>query len=227
MLNKIILTDQKNIQKKLRNPYIKIEDALDKNIAEQLRKELLQTVVWKEQGNNTMSEKGDQEVLDSFKYTRKGITLGESSNPEKLLKLYHYLNSFEVLEYMSDISGRRCDFFEGSATIFRPGDHISKHNDLFTRITLDGKIQSRALTFNYWLTKDWLPEYGGKLVWEKPYAEIMPTFNTLVLFKPTQLSQHWVEVVSNTEKLPRIAISGWFMTDRTRDKHKFQLNLDV
>ena len=226
MFDKLVLDNLNNIKEELKKPYIKLDNALETKFAEELRDELLHTEIWKEQGDKTMSEKNTQRVLDSFKYSRKGITLGESGNPEKLLQLYNYLNSSEVLEWMSYVSGRRCDYFEGSAAIFRPGDHISKHNDLFTRKTADGKIQSRALTLNYWLAKDWLPEWGGRLIWEKPYAEIMPDFNTLALFTPSQLSQHWVEKVAENVTVPRLSITGWFMTDRTRNKHKFNLNLD-
>ena len=226
MFNKLILNDQKNIQEGLRQPYLKINHALDCQYAEDLHKDLLETKIWREQGDTTMSEKAAQKVLDTFKYSRKGITLGDPANPSGLLNLYNYLNSAYVLEWMSVVSGRRCDFFEGSATIFRSGDHISRHNDVYTKKTPEGKIQSRALTFNYWLTKDWVPEWGGRLIWEKPYAEIIPTFNTLVIFLPTQMSQHWVEPVAEFVTVPRFAISGWFMTDRTNNKRDFHLNLD-
>ena len=103
---------------------------------------------------------------------------------------------------------------------------ITKHNDSYTRKKEGGRIQSRVLTFNYWLTKNWLSDWGGKLIWENPYAEIVPTFNTLVMFLPTQISHHWVEKVAETVTEPRLAISGWFMTDRSNFQRDLCLNLD-
>jgi Rps23 Pro-64 3,4-dihydroxylase Tpa1-like proline 4-hydroxylase len=226
MLDTLIIDNRQSIRNGLRQPYLHLVNALTSQYAEDLRNELLATSLWREQGDTTMSEKAARKTSDSFKYSRKGITLGDRNNPHNLMNLYKYLNSPDVLAWMSDVCGRKCDFFEGSATIFRAGDHISKHNDSYTRKTQDGKIQSRALTFNYWLTKDWGPEMGGRLIWEKPYAEIVPTFNTLVLFSPTSISQHWVEPVAEFVTAPRLAISGWFMTDRTNIKRDFNLKLD-
>lgn len=221
MLNQRLLSDRQTAKERLREPYFPIEGALDEEFAEALRAELLNCEGWETQGDFTMVERGSGA---DFKYSRAGITMG-GNEPPLLASLHDYLNSRLILDWASDVSGRKCDFFEGTATKFGPGNQITRHNDSYTRRTAEGKIQTRAMTFNYWLAKDWLPEWGGRLVWEKPFAEITPTFNTLVLFLPTEISEHWVEPVTKHALAPRLAITGWFMTERDAENATFRLNI--
>jgi len=223
MLTQRVLDNKDEISRGLRQPYLAIENALQPRFAEQLRDELLESRLWRDQDDGMMHERGGQQVANDFTYSRQGIVLGDPQAPAALDKLHRYLNSAATLEWFSEISDRKCQLFEGVATWFRPGDQISKHNDSFTRKLDDGRTQSRAVTFNYWLTKGWMPDFGGRLIWEKPYAEILPSFNTLVLFLPTKISEHWVEPVAEFLTVPRLAISGWFMTTSTNQANRLKL----
>jgi Rps23 Pro-64 3,4-dihydroxylase Tpa1-like proline 4-hydroxylase len=225
VLNQSVLENRDEISQGLKRPYFAIDNALQSGFAEDLRDELLTSQLWQAQDQRVMPERQGQNVAEDLKYSRKGIILGDPRTPAKLEALHRYLNSSPALEWFSDISGRKCHSFEGVATIFRPGDHISRHNDLYTRKTGGGKTQSRAVTFNCWLTKDWIPDFGGRLIWEKPYAEIIPTFNTLLIFRPTELSQHWVEPVAEFVTIPRLTISGWFMTNHAIKADRLKLNI--
>ena len=228
MLMQCVLDDKEKIKQGLEEPYYIVTNAIEDTQAEKIREELLRTDVFDIQDESKMVEKG-MNASETFKYSRKSIPMADESGrravPEYLSRLYQYLNSEPILTWMSEVSGRKCDYFKGAGTIFRPGDRISSHNDVYFEKRPDGKIESRALTFNYWVTKDWQPEYGGRLVWERPFAEIVPTFNTLIMFLPRQVSDHYVEQVADSVTVPRLAVSGWFMTVRDKQPNKLKLNL--
>jgi Rps23 Pro-64 3,4-dihydroxylase Tpa1-like proline 4-hydroxylase len=85
-------------------------------------------------------------------------------------------------------------------------------------------VLTRTVTFNYYLTKGWQSQWGGNFVWEKPYAKITPTFNTLVMFLVSNDSIHHVEQVDSSGDSPRLAITGWFTTTRKPGEKKLNLS---
>ena len=92
--------------------------------------------------------------------------------------------------------------------------------------TDDNRIITRAVTFNYYLTKQWNEEWGGSFVWEKPHSVLVPSFNTLVMFLVGPGSMHHVEPVVSENKIKRLAITGWFHSSKDADLYSSALNLD-
>jgi Rps23 Pro-64 3,4-dihydroxylase Tpa1-like proline 4-hydroxylase len=186
----------------LKRPFLLLENALIPAVADRLHAELVQSAYWDRQ---SIADPG-------FVYRRDAIVMGSEHAPEILNDLHAYLSSEECLAWVSEVSGRACDSFQGAAAIFKPGDQISRHNDKRILTRDDGSKTVRAVTFNYYLTKQWDARWGGRLIWENPYTEILPTFNTLVMFNVGQDTHHWVEPVHDGVTTRRLSITGWFMS---------------
>lgn len=202
----------------LRQPVAVIENALENDIAEELFQQLLASDSWEQQGTDTIKS---EEYREDFKYHRRSIDMQNPAAPAVLKAFYDYLNSEEIRQMFSEISGRKCDSFRAAATIFNKGDHISDHNDLF--IYDETPKYKRVLTFNYYLTKNWKAEWGGNLVWKKPHSVITPKFNTLVLFNVTTNSYHWVEPVLRDTENKRLSITGWYLQEVKKEKFKLSI----
>lgn len=202
MISPHILNDKPAMIEGLRRPFLLLENALIPEIAEGLYEELAQSAHWEHQ---SIADPG-------FVYRRDAIVMGSERVPPLLGAVFDYLTSADCVRWVSEVSGRTCDSFEGAAAWFRPGDQITRHNDKRILTRGDGSRAVRAVTFNYYLTRDWAPDWGGRLVWENPYTEIMPTFNTLVMFNVGQATHHWVEPVVEGVTAKRLSITGWFMT---------------
>ena len=225
MFNSLILADKEGVKRGLKQPFYVVKEALDPKYAEQLYDELLQFNHWTGESEKTFQGEGVPELNKDYSYQRQSIPTSAPKAPATLLKLDAYLNSTEFLTWMNDVSGRKCDYFAGSATRFGPGDHITRHNDDLTVTRSDGLNHRRAVTVNYWLTRDWQPDWGGQFVWETPYTEIVPTFNTLVIFLPGPSTQHWVEPVAESVPEPRLSVTGWFLTTYNKGGGRLRLNL--
>lgn len=205
------------VQRGLEQPFFMVNDALVPDIAEQLRKDLLEFDGWQDDNQSNFSKRHVDAMAKfspDYTFQRKQIKLGEHPAPESAELFFQYLNSPEVLDWASAVSGRRCDFFRGSATLYAENDHIAEHNDYYVMTRDDGATVTRALTFNYYLTKEWDPGWGGRFIWKTPRTEVNPTFNTLVLFLVSPASHHYVEAVNSAARVPRLAITGWFHTLR-------------
>jgi len=231
MLNQSLLEDVESVRKGLVQPFFVVENALLPETAEQLYTDLLNFDGWQNDDQSNFSERhvnAMSKFAPEYSFRRKQIKLGEHPAPESAESLFHYLNSPEVLNWASAVSGRRCDFFRGPATMYRENDHIAEHNDYYVMTRDDGCTITRTLTFNYYLTKDWDPEWGGRFVWKTPKTMVSPTFNTLVLFLVGPGSHHHVEAVNRMASVPRIAITGWFHTLRKPaqgNKRKLKLKI--
>lgn len=202
MINPSILNNKEGLIEGLKRPFLLLEDALVPEVAERLYTELMQSEHWDRQ---SIADPG-------FVYRRDAIVMGSDHVPEGLAELFAYLSSAHILEWISAVSGRACDSFQGAAAVFKPGDQITRHNDKRILTKDDGSKTVRAVTFNYYLTKQWDAGWGGRLIWENPYTEILPSFNTLVLFNVGQDTHHWVEPVKEGVATRRLSITGWFMS---------------
>jgi len=213
MLSSKMLANKELIRKQLRQPLVVIENALDKDIAEQLYKELLRSDAWEHQDRKT----------ENYIYRRDIIHMDSKIAPFALKQLNSCLSSKETRQWFSDISGKRCDSFKAAATIFNEGDQITEHNDLYIYDEPGKPRYVRALTFNYYLSKGWNTEWGGNFIWKEPYKKISPLFNTLVLFIVTTSSHHWVEPVNQATDAKRLSITGWYLTELHKDKFKLTI----
>jgi len=206
------------MQALLQQPVAVIDNALDDDIAETLFQQLMESNSWQQQGTDTIKS---AEYGEDFKFHRKSIDMQDPVAPAALKMLYDYLNSEEIRQVFSEISGRQCDSFRAAATIFNKGDHISDHNDLF--VYDETPKYKRVLTFNYYLTKNWEMDWGGNLVWKKPHSVITPKFNTLVLFNVTVNSHHWVEPVLKDTENKRLSITGWYLQEVKKENFKLSI----
>lgn len=213
-----IIHDRDYMRSGLNQPFVVIEDALWRERAERLYEDLVSYKGW------TREDRDEDNA--SFVYSRYVVGLETSNLPESVASLYEYLRSEECLRWISDASGIRCDDFEGSAALLLGGDRLKEHND--HRIEESGgKITTRSVTFNYYLTRDWSKEWGGQFVWLNPYTEIFPGFNRLVLFRVGPDSAHRVQAVSPAATVPRVAITGWYTTSRERNDFHHKLDLKL
>ena len=74
------------------------------------------------------------------------------------------------------------------ATWYRQGDFISPHNDM---------VGNRGVSFVLSMTKGWERDFGGSFYWLNGQShEVVPEFNTLVLFMPSPRSIHVVSPVT-------------------------------
>jgi len=220
MLNMSIFSNKKRLQELLLQPVITIENALETGFAENLYHQLMDSKAWERQETG---ENKSQDYRKDFNFKRDHIDLQNPNAPPALTALYAYLDSVEVRQLFSEICGRQCDGFRAAATIFNKGDHISEHNDLLVYEEKGMPNYKRELTFNYYLSKNWNPSWGGNLVWKKPYRVISPHFNTLVLFNVTANSEHWVDPVLIDTETKRLSITGWYLREIKKEKFKLSL----
>lgn len=217
MLNPDLLHDRDRVREQLRQPFVILKDALVPEVAETLYEELVNFDGWNYQDQKSLSEEqiAYQEThAPGYSFSRYNLQFGVDRLPPDVQRFHEYLVSEPVRHWMEAVSGRRCDDFEGGAALLQEGGHIADHNDYGIFRQPDGTTVTRALTFNYYLTRSWQPEWGGRFIWKQPYTEVIPGFNTLVMFLVGQNSNHCVEAVSPDAKERRLAITGWYRTVR-------------
>lgn len=200
------------------------------DIAEELYESLLNTTVWDREGEHS-SKKETENVAavkqdENYRFAIAYFDLASPTAPASVNALNAYLNSKELISWISEVSGRKYSFFHGRAALYNSGDHISRHNDHYVHETENNKILTRAVTFNYYLTKAWDPEWGGKFIWERPHSVIVPSFNTLVMFLVGPGSMHHVEPVETGVEEKRMAITGWFYSAKESKYFSGKLNID-
>ena len=69
------------------------------------------------------------------------------------------------------------------------------------------------MAYVWHLSKNWKPEWGGALYWCKHHHHVAThpaSFNTLVLFRVTTSSSHFVTTVSPQHKGKRLTFNGWW-----------------
>ena len=223
MFNKKLLTDRAFLQEGLQQPFLVVENALLPEFAEQLYQALMKSNAWENSDRSSFSAKEQALIPEGYSFTREIIKTQSKQLPVSVKKLFDYLNSDECLNWISEISGRKCDGFDGACVRYFGGNHLTSHNDYYIKRIADEAVTTRTVTFNYYLTKNWKTEWGGDFVWEKPYAKITPSFNTLVMFLVSQDSMHHVEKVRDLATSPRLAFTGWFTTTRQRDCKKLNI----
>lgn len=220
MLNQDIFSDKEKMQELLRQPVVVINNALESDVAEELYQQLIESRLWARQGPD---EAKSEEYRKGFNFKRDYIDLDNPDAPPAVTAVYNYLISEEIRKLFSEFCGNQCDSFRASATIFNKGDHITEHNDLSIYERANMPKYKRVLTFNYYLSKNWDPAWGGNFIWKKPYQVINPAFNTLVLFNVTTNSEHQVDPVLVDTDVKRLSITGWFLQEMKKDKFKLSI----
>jgi len=185
---------------------------------------LISTDAWESSDRSDFTEQEQAQFPSSYSFTRDAFNMGSSASPASLKRLFEYLNSNDCLRWITDISGRACHGFNGSCARYIGGNHLTTHNDYQVFRSLDGSVTTRTVTFNYYLTKNWQSEWGGRFIWEKPYSRVNPGFNKLVMFLVSHDSAHHVEKVSDAATSPRLAVTGWFTTTRAAGSRKLNIS---
>mmetsp|Transcript_23 Transcript_23/g.44 ORF Transcript_23/g.44 Transcript_23/m.44 type:complete len:612 (-) Transcript_23:117-1952(-) len=112
-------------------------------------------------------------------------------------------------EFMAGLTLQECS---GAAvytpTWYQPGDQTTPH-------TGDNGLKSVA--FDWHLTSDWDPSYGGALSWLRSRTVMQSyhhaSFNTLYLHLPSALTPHAVTPVSFWSRGRRLAVSGSYSAE--------------
>jgi len=121
------------------------------------------------------------------------------------------LGSTSSKQLMSELTGLDCRGpLRMGAGMYLAGDHSLPHTDA---------TGWRSLAYVWYLSPEWRPEWGGHFVWCPTGAMMSPTFNTLVLFRVTQSSLHFVSNVSPHARGKRLTINGWWQaqSEKTTD----------
>ncbi|KAL1495407.1 hypothetical protein AB1Y20_016775 [Prymnesium parvum] len=104
--------------------------------------------------------------------------------------------------------GVQLDTITSMGTLYNPGDYTTVHSD-----TIHSSDGSRRLAFVLHLSRDWLPEWGGDMVFLNPYVATHPSFNRMTFFVVGDTRhQHMVTPVASTvpARARRLAFVGWF-----------------
>jgi hypothetical protein len=132
----------------------------------------------------------------------------QSAGPkiEPVYDLLNYLNSPEILNFVSQISGMDdLRFADGQATSYTPGQFLTRHRD-----RVDG--EERRLAYVLGFTREWHPDWGGLLQFYdddgSPRDAWAPRFNSLALFDVRHV--HSVTYVAPYARKQRLSLTGWF-----------------
>jgi len=210
----------------LQRPYLVIENALEPEFAERLRTDLLTSRAWRARVSNDrydINKEYQDKTPSEYSFSRDAFKMNSPSAPQSVKELYKYLNSDECLRWICRVSGRQCNAFDAACARYLEGNYLTRHNDQYSESNKAREVTTRSVTFNYYLTKVWKPEWGGRFVWENPRGEIAPAFNTLVMFLVGPDSMHHVEKVNESATEPRLAVTGWFTTTRKRGSRKLYI----
>ncbi len=127
---------------------------------------------------------------------------GVENLPPEVLDCGRVLGSTPTRLLLSVLTGADCRGpLTLAASLYLPGDYSLPHTDA---------CGARSLAYVWYLTKGWLPEWGGHFVWCPTGAVVNPTFNSLVLFKVTETSLHFVAPVSRHARGRRLSVNGWW-----------------
>ena len=168
-----------------------IKDLFNRNKLSLLRKEVLK-------------EKFERQDTDLFSFSQ---TKELFASKNKFVKeFYVFLSSKEFIAFIKGLTGEKLgDKIDMHAHQYKQGDYLLFHDD---------KLENRKIAYVINLSTGFNPEDGGKLQLYnikkpiKPAKEILPEFNSLVLFKVSNKSLHAVEEVIT--KKERLGLGGWF-----------------
>lgn len=123
--------------------------------------------------------------------------------------LIQLLNSPEGRDFCAAVAGETgITKIDGQATLFRPGDYLTLHNDT--------GVGERRAAYTIGLSRDWRADWGGQLLFHDEAGDVprgfKPGFNVLTLFRTPQW--HSVATVAPYAGGPRLSITGWLRDDR-------------
>jgi Rps23 Pro-64 3,4-dihydroxylase Tpa1-like proline 4-hydroxylase len=172
---------------------IVVPDALPAELAERVHHELDRSNRW------TVAEDGH----DFYHYRTSGIEQF-AAHGGALAECGKLFCSSATRRFIGELSGQDCTGTAyAAAAWYRPGEYALPHDDL----RFD---TSRSVSYIWYLTKDWRPEWGGALFWCPTGQYVSPKFNTLVMFNVTPSNMHFVCPVAPTATGKRLTINGFW-----------------
>ncbi len=142
------------------------------------------------------------EILGDRPHFRHHTVSAQRSDYPALRDCLRRFESPAGRELAARLSGCPCDGpVELGATNYLTGDFAMPHAD-------DGL--NRTLAFVWHLSTDWNSAWGGCFGWMQNGVEIVPSFNTLLLFRVSPASVHMVTPVSRFAKGKRLSVTGWW-----------------
>ena len=140
--------------------------------------------------------------LFSFSQTKE---LFNSKN--KVIKeFYAFLSSKEFIDFIHKVTSVKLSSkIDMHSHIFSDTDYLLFHDDV---------VESRGIAYVINLSENFSSDDGGRLnLYDKnnafyPSKQIIPDFNSFVLFTVSDKSLHSIEEVNSKKK--RITVSGWF-----------------
>ena len=155
----------------------------------------------------TMDRKIADAALHGFQYRYESIRVDDdaATRGDSLLERFaDFMSSLSVVDFFRAVTGAPCAFADAQATIYRPDDFLTRHND-----DIVGKRRHAAYILG--LTPDWRAEWGGLLLFHDGEADIVhgfaPAFNALRLFAVP--ADHSVSPVWPHSPHPRLSVTGW------------------
>jgi hypothetical protein len=88
-----------------------------------------------------------------------------------------------------------------TASYYCAGDYSLPHED---------QVGRRSVAFIWYLTRAWRPEWGGHFYWCPTGTYVKPSFNTLLMFRVSRTSSHFVCPVAPQVQSKRLAVGGWW-----------------
>lgn len=213
---------------------IRIRNFLAPPMAETLRKYLLEAGDWRHVINggervfetpreelNAMPE-ADRRAIDlaifrqaahTFQFRYDTIRVPDDREERRrmgspLSDFAQFMSAPDTLQLFREITGRDDIMFaDAQATRYQAGDFLTRHDD-----RVGGKHRSHAFVLG--LTPEWLPEWGGLLLFNGSDGQILealtPSFNCLDLFPIGE--PHSVSYVAPYAPSDRISVTGWLRT---------------
>ena len=121
----------------------------------------------------------------------------------KLLECAEMFESDKSKSFVESLAGVDCQgAVEFDASVYLPGDYTLPHTD---------NVNGRSVAYLWYLPREWKPSWGGQLYLCRSGQSIMPTFNTLILFRVLrEYGDHLVGMTSPFARVKRLAINGWW-----------------
>jgi hypothetical protein len=168
-----------------------VAKAFDPDLAERVYSALERAPTWK-----------PYEGQKLFFHFRQHNIFGWSNLPPEVRDCARILGSMQTKLLLSVLSGADCRGpFSVGGSMYLPGDYSLPHTDA---------TDHRSIAYVWHLTKEWRPEWGGQFVWCPTGAIVNPSFNTLIAFKVTSASLHFVAPVSHQARGRRLSVNGWW-----------------
>ena len=183
----------------VKDGYIVIENALQKQLASELLASAKQSNNFKQAGISA----SDAKHIDSNKRRDKILWIDDDAGC-----VSRYLSFAEGLrEYLNRSLYLGLSYYEAHFAIYESGDFYEKHLDAFQN------SKNRVVTTVYYLNDDWNDADGGALlIYDSDgnvIEKVLPHADTLVVFM-SEIFPHEV-LPANKE---RYSIAGWYRIDK-------------